>query len=333
MLIEPFPEIECIHPIVIELPGFGDLKTSNVYALGSGPITLIDTAPKFPGSFETVKKQLNRAGFDFPDIERIIITHGHIDHFGLAVQIEKAAGHAVEKYIPEEDAWRISSEFMKGGMWSEDAQKFADLVGMPPKDIERMRRRSAFFIHFCDPIDDALVMHEGDIFSGEGYHLKVVHTPGHTPGSCCLYESNNKILFSGDHIIKHITPNPFVEVHRSRLRDPGYQSLREYDRSLSKVEHLDISYVYSGHGGHINDLSGLIAGYREHHSRRKDLIWKALRENPRPVYNLVPDIFQSVPDSEVFLAVSEIFVHLEILMGEGRAELADPGPPAIYQAV
>ena len=333
MLIDPFPEIECIHPIVIELPGFGDLKTANVYVVGTGPITLIDTAPKFPGSFETVKKQLNVAGFDFPDVDRIIITHGHIDHFGLAGQIEKATGHAVDKYIPEEDAWRISSEFMKGGMWSEDAQKFADLVGMPAKDIERMRRRSAFFIHFGDPIDDALVMKEGDIFSGDGYRLQVIHTPGHTPGACCLYESNNKILFSGDHIIKHITPNPFVEVHRSRLRDPGYQSLRAYDSSLSKVEQLDISYVYSGHGGHINELPGLISGYRKHHRRRKDLILKALRENPRAVYHLVPDIFQSVPDSEVFLAVSEIFVHLEILMDEGRVELAEEGPPAIYRAV
>jgi len=333
MLINPFPEIKCIHPIVIELPGFGDLKTSNVYALGSGPITLVDTAPKFPGSFEEMRKQLKKAGFDFPDVNRIIITHGHIDHFGLAAQITKAAGHSVECYIHEEDIWRISSSFMKGGMWSEDAQRFVDLVGMPPKDIERMRRRSAFFIHFCDPLDEVRAMHEGDEFSGDGYHLTVVHTPGHTPGSCCLYESHNRVLFSGDHIIKHITPNPFIEVHRSRLRDPGYQSLRAYNNSLAKVEQLDIDYVYSGHGGYIEELPALISGYRKHHNSRKDLIWKALKEHPRPVYNLVPDIFQSVPDSEVFLAVSEIFVHLEILMDEGRAELADPGPPAIYRAV
>lgn len=333
MLIEPFPEIEFIHPIVIELPGFGDLRTSNVYALGNGPITLIDTAPKFPGSFDLVEKQLHEAGFAMSDIDRIIITHGHIDHFGLAQSIRDAAGHPVGCYLHPEDTWRASREYISEGMWSQEALDFIAMVDMPGQGVERMRRRSAFFKHFCDPLDDVSEMVEGDTFTGEGYHLQVIHTPGHTTGSCCLYEARNRVLFSGDHIIRHITPNPFTEIYRSHLRDPGYQSLKAYENSLKKVEQLDIRYVYSGHGGPIDNLPAIIAGYRQHHAKRKDLIWRLLRDNPRPLYHLIDDIFPGIPESETFLAVSEIFVHLEILVNEGRAELADPGPPALYRTI
>ena len=79
MQIEPFPETENILPILIPFPGFSDLSTANIYILGKGPITLIDSGPKIPGSLKFIKKALNKAGFDFKDIERIIITHGHVD--------------------------------------------------------------------------------------------------------------------------------------------------------------------------------------------------------------------------------------------------------------
>jgi len=51
------------------------------------------------------------------------------------------------------------------------------------------------------------------------------------------------------------------------------------------------------------------------------------------MYHLIDDVFPFVPENDIFLAVSEIFVHLEILIDEGRAELADPGPPALYRAL
>ena len=87
MLIKPFPEINNVHSISIALPGFSDLITSNLYVVGNGPVTLIDTGPKFPGSFESILKEFEHAGLRISDIERIIITHGHVDHFGLAGKI------------------------------------------------------------------------------------------------------------------------------------------------------------------------------------------------------------------------------------------------------
>ncbi len=333
MLIKPYPKTENIHVIAIPLPGFSDLITSNLYLLANDPLTLIDTGPKFPGAFDTVVEQINHAGYDIRDIERIIITHGHLDHFGLAVRISEAARRPVECFIHGEDKWGVSRESFQEEAWSKEAGDLMKMVDMPQKEVEKIRKRFSFFRELCDPLDNASAMEEGDEFTGEGYHLSVIHTPGHSPGSSCLYESREKILFSGDHIIKHITPNPLIEIKRGRLRDPDYQSLKAYMNSLDKLSRLDVRFVFPGHGEHIEDLRGLIAAYKEHHLKRMDTVWEALNKSSRPLYHLIGDVFKYVPENDIFLAISEIVVHLEMLLDEGRAELADPGPPALYRAI
>ena len=120
MLIKPFPKVENIHVIAFPIPDFSDLITANVYAVGKGPITLIDTGPKIPGSLKFIQEQIKLGGFDIEDIERIIITHGHADHFGLAVSIREAAKHSVECFIQTEDKWRIISENFIQDMWSKE---------------------------------------------------------------------------------------------------------------------------------------------------------------------------------------------------------------------
>jgi glyoxylase-like metal-dependent hydrolase (beta-lactamase superfamily II) len=207
------------------------------------------------------------------------------------------------------------------------------VVGIPQEEIEMVKKRFSSFKRLCDPLSEVYTMEDGDEFVGDGYHLKVIHTPGHSSGTCCLYESRQKILFSGDHIIKHITPNPFIELKHEHLRDPHYQSLKEYLNSLDKLTVLDVRFVFPGHGEYIEDLLAIISTYIAHHRERMDLVWNALKKKSRPLYDLIDDVFAYVPEGHLFLALSEIFVHLEILINEGRAELVDSGPPELYRAL
>lgn len=333
MLIKPFPEIDNIHTIAIPFEEFSDLITANVYLLGNGPVTLIDTGPKLQGSFELIKSKLKGLGLDFNDVERIIITHGHVDHYGQAVTIRQASQNSVKCFIHAEDKWRVSSDNFQSDGWSKELEKFAVLVGMPAEIVEKIKKRFSVFRILSDPLDEVTPLEEGEEFIGEGFHLKVIHTPGHSPGNMCLYESRNKILFSGDHIIKHITPNPLLELRRDQLKDPKYQSLKEYSKSLDKLNGLDVRYVFPGHGEYIEDLEGIISSYKIHHRERMDLILKALKKEMRPIFELIDDVFPHVPEKDMFLALSEIWVHLEILINEGRAELTDSGPPVLYRAI
>jgi glyoxylase-like metal-dependent hydrolase (beta-lactamase superfamily II) len=304
-----------------------------MYVLGSGPVTLIDTAPKLPGSLPALEKQLAEAGFTWKDVERIIITHGHIDHFGLVGEIRRAAGHDIPCHVHEEDAWRLSGEHLGSGMWSGEEDRYVSFVGMPDKTAERLKRRSFFFRNLCDPVDDAHTFRDGDTFRTDDFELTVIHTPGHSPGCCCLYEGRRQILFSGDHLLKHITPNPFHETRRSRLRDPGYRSLKSFQMSLSRIEGVGARYAFPGHGDHIEDIPSLIAGYRKHHRERSALVREALMKGPRPIFDMVPDVFGKIDEGEVFLAVSEILVHLELLIEDGRAGLMAEGPPALFRVL
>lgn len=333
MPIKPFPETENIIALPIPFSEFSDLATANIYALGKGPITLIDSGPKIPGSPEFIRKELNDAGFDFKDIERIIITHAHVDHFGLVENIRKAAGHPVECFIHSEDAWRASNEWFHEDMLKAMRKILKEAAGVPQDMIDMVMKRFSFYQTLADPLNDVTVMEDGHEFSGTGFHLRVIHTPGHSAGSCCLYETESKILFSGDHLIKNITPNPIMEMKREKLRYPEYQSLKAYLNSLDKVADLDIRSVFSGHGEYFTDLRGYIRSNKEHHQVRMDQVWNALKKEIRPLYQLVPEVFPAAPESELLLALSEIIVHLEILINQGRAELVDPGPPALYQAL
>lgn len=329
----PFPEVDNVCPIAIDLPAYSDLITANVYAVGSGAVTLIDTAPKFPGSFEFLKERLEQDGRDLEDIERIIITHGHVDHFGLAARIREEAGRAIPCFVHPEDAWRVTAETFREEMFNEAGERLMAMVDMPSEEVEKIRERFSLFTLLCDPIFDVKTMEEGDVFEGDDYQLRVIHTPGHTPGTCCLYETRQKILYSGDHIIKHITPNPLFELRKEILRDPEYQSLKAYIRSLEKIRGIEARYVFPGHGEFIEDLPGLISSYRGHHLERMERIWKALKKESRPIYHLIQEVFDFVPEYDGFLAISEIMVHLELLIEEGRVELVDPGPPAYYRAM
>jgi len=332
MQIKPFPKFKNIYPLAIPFPNNSYLLSANVYALGRRSVTLIDTGPKLPGTFSLLVNRLRLAGIKMAAIERIILTHGHIDHFGLAVEIQKAAGHPVEFLIHADDRWKSARANLRARMWGRETDNFMAMAGVPENAVETAKHRFEYFRTMCDPLDDVSIMREGDEVSGDGYRLKIIHTPGHTAGSCCIYESGHKILFSGDHIIKHITPNPLVELKLLNSKDPSYKSLRAYMTSLDKLTELDVQYVFPGHGEHVDNLSDIISRYKSHHHRRMNRLQRALKTSPRSLYALVDDIFPNMPPGDIFLAISDILAHMEMLIEDGRAMIVDSGPPTLYQS-
>ena len=329
-----FPKLEGIYAIAIPFPRFPDLVSANAYLIGGRPLTLIDTGPKVSGAWDALQQGIRDAGFRVGDIERILITHGHLDHFGLGKSLSGEARGEIECFIHEEDKWRVLGDGLWRVMQSEQAEKLMAMVGMPKKDLERIRKRYTSFKRLYDVLDRVNAMEDGQSFVGDSYNLKVIHTPGHTSGSCCFYECYRKILFSGDHIIKHITPNPLIEIKNYKGGKTDYQSLGEYMRSLDRVAKIDAKYVFSGHGEFIDDMLGVISRYKAHYRQRMQLVWEALKKKEgRPVYDLISAVFSYVPRDDIFLAVSEILVHLELLINEERAEIIGSGPPALYRAL
>lgn len=332
-VIKPFPRIKNIIPIPIPFNEVPYLLTANIYALGKEEITLIDAGPDIPGVLQFIMESFKREGLKLNNINRIILTHGHMDHFGLASEIIKQLDHPVEIYIHPEGIWKISSEFLKNEIWADELDQLKEMAGIPDDVLGAMKRGIRKYYSIAKPIDVPIAMEDGHIFNGEGYSLRTVFTPGHDPGLCCLYEPEQRILFSSDHIIKNLTPKPILAMNRDRMRDKNYKGLVAYLKSLDRVSEMDIRYLFPGHGEYIDDMQPVIAMYRRLYTERMEQVFNAVRKNEVPVYNLVRDVFPGVEKADVFIALSEIFSHLEVLELEGKIKIKDPGLPIIYRAL
>ena len=333
MVIKPFPHVENIHAVAIPFVGFSDLITANVYVLGKGPLTLIDAGPKINGAMDFLRDQLSNIGCSFEDIERIIVTHGHVDHFGLGASIRNAAARTIRILAHPEEKWRMSTRNFEAGLWSREANDFMVMAGTPREHIEKAKKRFLSMSKLAEPLDDIGFLEDRDELEGSGFRLEVIHTPGHTAGSICLFESQSRTLFTGDSVIKHISPNPIVETKRKNLRDPCYQSLVAYLSSLDKLKSLEVDFVFPGHGEYLRHLREIIGTYIMHHQERMDLIWSAIQKRARSAYDLINEVFPYMPEDHVFLGISEIMSHLEVLIREDKVTVVDKGPPSLFCAV
>lgn len=332
-IIKPFPKLKNITPVPIPFNEVPYLLTANIYALGREEITLIDAGPGISGVMEFIRESFVKEGLKFNNINRIILTHGHMDHFGLAASIIDELDHPIEVFLHPEDHWKISSEFYNNEIWLDELKMLQKLVEIPDGHFNKMVKNVRKYYSIATPLDDVKSMEDNDIFSGEGYSLQVVFCPGHDQGLCCLYEPEQKVLFSSDHIIKNLKPKPILALSKDKLIDKNYKGLVAYEKSLERVLKLDVKYMFPGHGEWIEDMHPVIKQYRQHYSERMELVWNAVKQKEVPVYHLVKDVFPNAEPGDLFIALSEIMSHLEVLEYKGRVKIVEDGPPVIYRAL
>ncbi|MGD9162438.1 MAG: MBL fold metallo-hydrolase [Desulfobacteraceae bacterium] len=332
-IIKPFPRLKNITPVPIPFNEVPYLLTANIYALGRDEITLIDAGPDIPGVMEFIKDSFIKEGLNFNNINRIILTHGHMDHFGLAARIKEELDQPPEILIHPEARWKISSEFCNNEVWVDEFKMLQKLTDIPDNDFKILVKKIRKYYSIATPLDDPKTMEDNDMFYGEGYSLQVVFSPGHEPGLCCLYEPDQKVLFSSDHIIKNLTPKPILAFNRDKLIDRNYKGLIAYEKSLERVSKLDVKYLFPGHGEWIEDMHPIIKQYRRQFSERMELVLNAVKKKEMPLYHLVRDVFPNVEAGDLFIALSEIISHLAVLVDQGRVEIKDQGPPVIYNAL
>jgi glyoxylase-like metal-dependent hydrolase (beta-lactamase superfamily II) len=300
----------------IELPIPFPLQTVNLFFIDQPPRTLVDTGIKTEASFEALTEGLDKHGFRLESIERILITHGHIDHYGQAQKLSSLSGAAI--FIHRLEYERICSLLL-----SLDALKVILLKnGVPQTLVEEAVDYIRSAQRLADPLENPLFLNDGDTIPFESMTWQVVHCPGHSPGLLCFYWSRKKLLFTGDHLLKEITPNPILSIPRD---GPPYRytSLKEYLASLEKIAKMDLSVLLTGHGDQVREPKGLIRNILAHHQMRMDQILSILSDGEKTPYKIVMDLFPGVPPFEVFLGISEVLGHLEILREKGRVGIKE----------
>lgn len=309
-------EVPGVHRLEIPTPfAIGAL---NAYLLEGPPLTLIDAGPHTEEAQRALRAQIEALGFRPEQVERLLITHPHLDHFGLARWLKEACGCRVYAH-PE--AVAEMRDF--AAHYERERAYFERLMvemGMPLQTAQLITRLPAGFAVLAPPVEVDQTLQEGDPVPVEvgGSRLEPVDVPGHSPGSLCFHLKGEGALFSGDHILEEITSNPLLQ-----LPDPETgarpKSLLQYIASLEKVDRLDLELILPGHRGAITDPHRVIERTLKHHERRKAKLLDLLdEEEEQTPYILMGKLFSNLPATEQFLGMSEVIGHLEVLEEEGR---------------
>jgi glyoxylase-like metal-dependent hydrolase (beta-lactamase superfamily II) len=290
--------------VMITLPMPFRLKHVNIFAFPEeGGFTLIDTGPNLPGVLPALETSLTEIGLRVEDCCRILVTHYHMDHCGLAGIIADRSGASV--YLSE-----IEERTIRGFARQEERfLRLRDFVlehGLDSGTMDRLARAFSAFRAATSPFAVAGCLADGDRLTVGSRAVEVIGTPGHSRGHLSLYLPEERLLIAGDHILPHITPNLSPD-----LTEPAYLPLESFLSSLTRVEGLPVSMVYPAHGRPFSDLPARIAEMREHHRERSGLALQALDGEPRSSNEVSRFIFGDVHSPfDRLLALNETYVHL-----------------------
>jgi glyoxylase-like metal-dependent hydrolase (beta-lactamase superfamily II) len=196
--------------------------------------------------------------------------------------------------------------------------------GVPDACLRPEPGRAEFARAIQDPLDVDVVIAEGDALELGEFRLEVIETPGHCEGHVVFYERETQTLFSGDHLLTDISPVPLLSFPE-REGEPRPRSLMRFMDSLAKVEGLACHVTFPSHGDVIWDHRKVIAGYRLHHERRKLQMLRMLREGPHSPFEIAARMFPRHVETQVFLVLSEVIGHLDLLEHEGLVVLEEAG--------
>lgn len=309
-----------IIPISIPTPFY--VGSVNVYLLREDPITLIDVGPKTAEALAALRGGLAEHGLKFTDIRRIALTHAHEDHCGLAKQIRDEAKSA-EIYIHNWETGHLNSRLSQ-----EANRKLMMRSGVPENVFTEMRELYDEISLLTDSLaqSDLLPLNDGQELEFANGTIKVLHTPGHTPGSCSFVREANRTVICGDCVLKRITPNPILSPDPI---DPNkrFRSLAEYLVSLAKLRSYSPTLAYGGHGEPVTDFDEIFNRYVRAIDDRQKKVVSLIAPGGSTAYEIARVLFPAAGTNDVhrFLAISEAIAHLDYAEGEGkiRVELQD----------
>ena len=315
-----------IIPISIPTPFYvGDV---NVFLIKEDPLTLIDVGPKTPEAAKALREKLGREGVKFSDVRRIVLTHAHEDHCGMTKQIRDEAKNA-EVLIHE---WETGHLF--GRLAHEEHRSLMLRSGVPDTVFHEMRGMYEEISLLTDSLADGEFSRLRDDMELEfdGGTLRVLHTPGHTPGSCSFVREADRTLICGDCVLKRITPNPVLSPDPINP-ERRFRSLAEYLVSLARLRSFSPTLAYGGHGEAVTDFEEIFHRYVRLIDERQKKVVSLISSDGGTAYSVAQRLFPDSFGHDVhrFLAISEAIAHLDYAESEGKIAVELSGGVEYYR--
>ena len=299
----------------------------NAYLIEAEPVTLVDAGINTSEGREALFDGLRAAGVEVGEVRRLLITHAHPDHYGSAHLFQDAGA---EVFFPAKEIARVRDRQMLY-----DTGRLLFEAGMPLELLEEMNEQRKKAPRGGVDHESVIPLHDGDTFtfsSTDGdFEVTALHMPGHTGGHMVFHEALSRTLFAGDQLLPDVSPNPLIE---PSLETPGERrrSLKEYLDSLERMAAMDLTLAYPGHGAPVEDPPALITSTIEHHLKRKVEVADRLGDQGRTPYDLSKEMYPNATGPDVFLAVSEVVAHLDLVVEDGGAHAEERDGLTFYRA-
>lgn len=315
---EPAPNV---FRLVVPLP-FEGLDRVNAYLLrDESGSTLVDcgiwnAAEEGGHGWDDLIAALAACDTRPSDITRLVVTHPHIDHYGMAGRVLEESSARLLMHPESTDDLQIYRDPKSA------AAGTAELFARHGVDHSALDELTQFedwgaFIHSIVEAD--VSAHEGEeIIVGERT-WRVIHTPGHSRAHICLFSVEDGLLIAGDHLLPTITPH--IDYRRGES-DP----LGDFLSSLEKTEALAPRLVLPGHGRPFEEGAERSRIVARHHDRRLGAVLQIIRNEPHTANEITDELFgRTLLNFERRLALGEALAHLAYLVkrGEIEAEQAD----------
>ena len=350
---------------------------------GKDGISLFDAGYGTPEAIKTLTAELKQLGHEPKDIRRLMISHGHPDHYGMAGWIKKQSPDCEIVMLAREWEW-ISHAASAGGGFSnpvafmrrgnewlvrhgvsrdEVEQAFRDGGAAPPwanypgggllrrlGARVRLRSRLRQAVGRAQPSpgggmsrlmgftgespEPDVKLNDGDLYEFDGWSLQAVWTPGHTPGHLCMYERNHKLMFTGDHVLPHISPN--VSLSEEQEGD-GSSPLADFRESLRRVATFDVTLGLPAHEYTMPDLPARCEALIQHHDGRLEEHLAAIGNGGATASDISSGVIWNTGPFDKFhvftkrAAMGETLSHLKLLLDEGQVTRHDDGERVIWK--
>jgi len=312
----------------IPLPTPFPVGDINAYLIVSDPLTIIDPGLCYQPSEDSLNRSLKESGVTLNDIKRIVITHGHPDHYGIAGKIQNETGAEVLVRDREVEKLKLSPGYLENML---KTMLTTGITGEALK-MDGLYRGEVPFTH---PID-SIKTYTGDCLLGfDNFQIRLLHTPGHSGGHTSLFWEEKGVLFSGDVLLPEITAITMID-YDPRKKNLRGRSVAHMLKSMELVEVINPSLCLPGHGDPVSEPAALARSRIEFHKGRLNEIYSIVptgRESAATPYSLSRVYYPHVKGFDIILAVVEVVSHLDYLADEGRIEeyIDDKGVSHFYR--
>lgn len=303
----------------VALPvGVNDIETVNSYLIEDGDdLTIVDCGLWRPEpddqGLRALETALNEHGYVLADISRVIVTHAHIDHYGLTGRLMELSGAELwmhqttdldcEKYRHPETA-----ELRRRDMLADH--------GVPESELPLVAASLKTWLPYLHSVVEASRrLQGGEEFTVGSRTMQVLHTPGHSLGHVCLWSPSDGLLFSGDHVLGGVTPP--VTFERGFDANP----LESYLNALTLVRDLHPTLVLPGHGRAFAEGSRRVNAILRSKQRRLDQIRTMIETRPCTVTEIADKLVATaIVPHQRNMALTETLANIACLRYRGLVE-------------